>query len=124
MATDKTEEKHSNLVPWEPGQSGNPKGRPTGSRNKLSETFLADMYETWQEKGKEALGRMIEEKPGDFVRVVASLMPKDIKVSTDPWADVSDGELSAMLEWCRAAIKAAGHDTDASDDSGEQETRH
>jgi Family of unknown function (DUF5681) len=23
---------------WQPGQSGNPKGRPIGSRNKLNET--------------------------------------------------------------------------------------
>jgi len=25
---------------WQPGQSGNPKGRPIGSRNKLNEKFI------------------------------------------------------------------------------------
>ncbi|WP_458193262.1 DUF5681 domain-containing protein [Bradyrhizobium sp. UFLA05-153] len=30
--------------PWPPGQSGNPAGRPRGSRSKLSESFLSDFH--------------------------------------------------------------------------------
>jgi hypothetical protein len=34
---------HRNLLPpWKPGQSGNPLGRPKGSRNKLAEQFFID----------------------------------------------------------------------------------
>jgi V8-like Glu-specific endopeptidase len=36
------------------GQSGNPKGRPQGSRNKLSEEFLADVHASWQVWGRPA----------------------------------------------------------------------
>ena len=32
---DNTEKKQRNLIPFRPGQSGNPAGRPKGSRNKL-----------------------------------------------------------------------------------------
>ena len=40
-----TRQKHR---PWKPGESGNPAGRPKGSRNKLSEEFIADrLVPTW-----------------------------------------------------------------------------
>ena len=36
-------QKHRGLrEPWKPGESGNPAGRPKGSRNKLSEEFVAE----------------------------------------------------------------------------------
>ena len=41
------------LPPWKSGQSGNPAGRPKGSRNKLSEQFLEETYEVWQELTQE-----------------------------------------------------------------------
>ena len=39
---------------WLPGQSGNPAGRPVGSRQKLAEQYLRDLYEFWQEIGPAA----------------------------------------------------------------------
>src|SRR5215471_10323251 len=38
--TDNTEKKLRNLRPFKPGQSGNPKGRPKGARNRLGTQFL------------------------------------------------------------------------------------
>jgi len=39
----------------QPGQSGNPKDRPKGSRNKLTEDFFGDLCDAWQAFGKPAL---------------------------------------------------------------------
>ena len=35
--------------------SGNPKGRPRGSRNKLGEAFVAVLFQHWKENGIEVL---------------------------------------------------------------------
>lgn len=45
LVSEPTEGKHRNLIPFKPGQSGNPRGRPRGARNKLGEEVLADLYE-------------------------------------------------------------------------------
>jgi Family of unknown function (DUF5681) len=67
--------------PWRPGQSGNPAGRRPGSRNKLSEDFLLRLHATWLEHGDRALAAMAVNDPSNFVRVVASLMPRQIDLS-------------------------------------------
>jgi Family of unknown function (DUF5681) len=68
-------------VPFKPGQSGNPAGRPKGARSKLGEAFLEDLRDAWLEHGAEALRRCATEDPAQFVRVVASLMPKDVNLN-------------------------------------------
>lgn len=64
-----------------PGQVLNPKGRTKGSRNKLSEDFIGELYADFQEHGGEAIARCREEKPDIYVRVIAGLMPQKIEVS-------------------------------------------
>jgi hypothetical protein len=63
-----------------PGNSGFG-GRPKGSRNKLGEAFIQDLAECWQEHGAEALRRCATEEPAAFVRVIASLLPKDVNLN-------------------------------------------
>lgn len=65
-------------VPFQPGQSGNPAGRPKGARSKLGEKFLEDLLASWETSGVAAIAKVIEEKPDQYLKVVASILPKEI----------------------------------------------
>ena len=52
------------------GIAGGP-GRPAGSRNRLTEDFLGDVHVAWLERGREAIDRVIDERPEVFLSVVA-----------------------------------------------------
>jgi hypothetical protein len=78
-----------------PGHSG----RPTGTRNKLQADFLRDLAEPWARDGASALRVMIAEQPSDFVRVCASLMPREVALDIGgPLTELSDDELLEALQ--------------------------
>ena len=46
--------KHVNGRMWPPGVSGNPNGKPVGSRTVFSQGFLKDLASVWAERGRAA----------------------------------------------------------------------
>ena len=60
-------------------QAGNPggPGRPKGSKNKLSENFLHALAEDFKKNGKKAIERLCESSPGEYLRIIASMVPKE-----------------------------------------------
>lgn len=87
-------------------------GRPKGSRNKLGEAFISDLYADWSKHGAATLARVREEDPSTYVKVCSSIVPKDINLNNlaDEAAlekflgQYSDDELRSLL----AGIAAAG----------------
>lgn len=66
---------------WKPGQSGNPKGRAKGARTKLAESFCQALLDDFQKNGVAAITTMREEKAGDYIRALVSVIPKEFDAS-------------------------------------------
>lgn len=62
---------------FQKGKSGNPAGRKKGNRNKLGEDFLKDLHTDWEKHGKRVLEDTREQNPGVYLKVVASILPKE-----------------------------------------------
>ena len=67
--------------PWKPGESGNPNGRPVGSRNAFSAAFLEDLRDVWIAHGKQAMTHTAKTSPEAFFATCARLIPRDIAVT-------------------------------------------
>tara|TARA_R110000822_G_scaffold30340_5_gene88462 strand:+ start:527 stop:901 length:375 start_codon:yes stop_codon:yes gene_type:complete len=61
-----------------PGQVLNPKGRPKGSRNALGEAFVKAMHDDFKANGNAAIVTVREERPHDYLKVIATIIPKEI----------------------------------------------
>jgi hypothetical protein len=85
------------------GNSGNG-GRQKGARNKLADHFVEDVYAAWKTSGAQAITDMIADKPGDFVKMVGSLLPKDVNLNLTDNRELSDDELIERVRSLTAAV--------------------
>src|SRR5215203_1058233 len=70
-------------------------GRPKGSRNRLSQSFLQVIAEDFSAHGADALKRVREADPGTYLKLVGSLVPRDLILQWEqaPKVDYADLEL-------------------------------
>ena len=92
-------EPRDKLGRFQTGNIGGP-GRPRGSRNMLGEAFIADVHADWTKYGGEVLTQVRTSNPGAYLRVVASIIPKDVIVQQTPseYDDMSDRELVEKVQ--------------------------
>jgi len=95
---DKAAPKQLEAFCFKPGQSGNPKGRPKGARNRLGTQFLEALEADFNQFGPQAIALVREKKPEVYVRVVADLLPKEANINVEAgeafvelWRKISDG---------------------------------
>jgi hypothetical protein len=78
---------------FKPGQGG----RRKGSRNKLGEDFIQALADDFERHGAEVIERVRVEKPEAYIKVVASLLPKDLNLNVSKYDDLTDEQLIVHL---------------------------
>jgi hypothetical protein len=82
-------------------------GRPKNSRNKLAQRVFDDVFRHWCEpangdlcKGQAALEMLYREEPEAYLRLTASVLPKEF-VFENAVTELGEDELDHMIEMLR-----------------------
>ena len=115
--------------PWSKGQSGNPAGRPPGSRNKISEMFLQDLSADWEQHGAEAIAECRRTDVATYVKLAAALIPKEfgLVVSTasiNSIRDLTEEQLLAIIARAQPVVADIEHELIESDAERDRHARH
>jgi hypothetical protein len=90
-----------NPAPYMPNAAGNNGAARVKLQRKYFDALLAD----FAEHGEAAIKIMRIEEPGAYVRVIASLMPKEFTVTDNALGDMSDEDLRQLLARAQAMLK-------------------
>ena len=60
--------------------------------------FIEDLYAAWEKHGMAAIEATAKNHPAQFLKVIAMLMPKDLNLNINPYANLSDEQLTARLK--------------------------
>lgn len=94
---------------FRPGQSGNPAGKPKGSRNKLGEAFIEALHDDFRAHGVAAIESVRIDKPDAYLKVIAQIVPKELHLKDGTLDGLSDDDLAILLAFVRGQ---SGEDQD------------
>lgn len=78
-------------------------GKPKGSRHALGEAFIKALHDDFQEHGVATIEKVRAEKPDAYVKVIASLLPKEFKIETT--SDLTDEQLDARIRTLASLVE-------------------
>ena len=108
-------------------EKGQPKpqgsGRGKGIRNRLSHSFLEALAEDFEKHGIEAIRITRVERPAEYCKIVAALLPRELDITTSVIHEISDQELESYLEYAQRELEQRSRSlasrTDAAPDRGQ-----
>jgi hypothetical protein len=92
MSTD-----HLNKFKLTPGTGG----RPAGSRNRLTGAFLHKLADDFEQHGDAVIRIARIERPVEYLKIVASILPRELAINDAKLGDMSEEEVAALLETVR-----------------------
>ena len=110
--------------PWAVFGPDNKGGRPPGVKNKLALRVFQDVLAVWGEpavdggeisKGVAALRTLFTERPLDFCKVVASILPRDFVIESNAFSEMDDRKLEEISALAQRLLEER---IDEGDESG------
>ncbi|MCP1931792.1 hypothetical protein [Bradyrhizobium elkanii] len=96
-----------------PGNRGNG-GRRKGARNRLHSDFIVGLQEHFAEVGKTAIDIVFKESPKEYLKIIASVLPKEFILEDGRLESMGDEELEQYLAEIRR-LKSTGSGQGRSD---------
>jgi hypothetical protein len=90
------------------GQSGNPGGRPVGTRLALQGDFLKKFLADFEVHGAKAIRLARSKDPMGYVRVAAALLPKELEIKR-PLEELTDAQLHDAIAALQSFVAAQGN---------------
>ncbi len=95
----KVQRPNSPRPPWQfqPGKSGNPAGRPAGTRNQLTKQLVLDILEAYNRRG--GVDGLTKLDPRLFTSLIREILPKAHEIDADVQVEFADilAELSRRV---------------------------
>jgi hypothetical protein len=76
-------------------------GRPIGARNRLTNALLSKLADDFDAHGDAVIRIARVEKPVEYLKIVASLLPKELAINDAKIGDMSEEEIAGLLEMVR-----------------------
>lgn len=91
---------------FEPGHTLSA-GRPRGAKNRLHRSFVEALHEDFREHGADAIRVCRMEDPTAYLKVIASILPRELVFENVATSDLTDDELEAMIANLKAQMLEA-----------------
>ena len=79
-------------------------GRRQGARSRISTALLTAFAEDFEKYGEETVRITRVEKPIEYLRIAASLLPKEFEFTDNRLGELSDEELDAVIAYARQRL--------------------
>lgn len=73
-------------------------GRKKGGRNRLTETFITTIESDFAEYGPEVLAKLRVDDPSAYIRIIASLIPRDLILKREQERDFSELSFPELID--------------------------